>query len=221
MLSRLEVDGSPMCLHDTAAHRQAQAGPLRLRGEQRLEDSITGVDGYAGTVVEDPDLCATSVDGGLRAGRKQSVDEQFEWNVHLESFLVHARNLMVFLHWVDKKDPRDVRAADFIREWRPAIPEEPWLEGVYQQVSGRIVHLSYERKLPPEDWPIRSIAETLEKDVLRFIAKAPTHLTDEQWHRPSVRTFSTYSDRWVTGFTGTVELLTLDSFFTRRRRGLA
>ena len=73
------------------------------------------------------------------------IANQGKFNAELESFLVHVRNLCVFLGWHSSKPhPEDVLAKHYVRGWQPTAAPS-WVSELYTAVSVTVSHLSYER----------------------------------------------------------------------------
>ena len=145
----------------------------------------------------------------LRAGAKVnklvSDDEQVTLNVLIEAFLVHARNLVVFLHWREPKHDHGVRARHFVAGWTAQTPQASWVSALYTSVSARIVHLSYERSaVDPSlvEWPFREIAEAIQVELSRFIRLVPKHLLDPTCLPTVEPVYSNFDPSWPRGATG-------------------
>jgi hypothetical protein len=123
----------------------------------------------------------------LRERRTVENDDKVRHNAALESFLVHVRNLIVFLGWRPSGHPSDVLAKHFVVGFTSNIPTDGWLAELYDAVCTRIVHLSYERaNVDPykREWPINDIVAAVEKELERFLCLVPLHVLDERWKVP-------------------------------------
>ncbi len=143
------------------------------------------------------------------AGEVKPADEHQKmfWNACLEAFLVHARNLIVFLHWhqPDKETHwADVRARQFLTGWEPRSSQDE-LGPLYERICSYVSHLSYER-IGVEDWPVLKIGDALDHELKRFVqeVRAVTPLFDRPWSEPHDLSFPTELDRSVRGATGSV-----------------
>jgi hypothetical protein len=129
--------------------------------------------------------------------RAKTRDEVVTRNALLESLLIHARCLVVFLGWHGKRPhPDDVRVSHYIKDFRTAPPPNEWLEELYTAASVRVAHISYERAaVDPmkKDWPIRDIVQAINDEILRFARIAPSHLLDDGWRKPRGPVFSAHS----------------------------
>jgi hypothetical protein len=107
-------------------------------------------------------------------------------NALLESFLIHLRNLLVFLHYVDKTHENDVRAAEFVKDWGKPKTMPACVSDAYRWVCVRIAHLSYERQDVGEDdrdWPVGAIYAAIGATMKEWLERTPSHLLDEVWKK--------------------------------------
>jgi hypothetical protein len=100
-------------------------------------------------------------------------------NALIESFAIHARNLIDFF-WLDSDKSDDVLAADFFTEsdrrttTRPQI--SPLLTQTRKRANKLVAHLTYTRiEIDPRDkqWPFIDIATELDGVFKFFVSKAP------------------------------------------------
>jgi len=100
-------------------------------------------------------------------------------NALVESFAIHARNLIDFL-WLDSSNEDDVVGEDFFDDptkWfnvRPAMPE--LLRKAKRRAHKQVAHLTYTRILIPDEdkhWSYVEIANTLQELLQLFVKHAP------------------------------------------------
>lgn len=113
-----------------------------------------------------------------RAGRRD-----LEWldletrNAQLESFVIHARNLLDFFYQGSRKK-QDALARDYVSgQWSP-LPMTPALKQVNPRAGSGLAHLSYDRLLVSEEakaWDYWAIWIDLAKVIRSFVARAPTN----------------------------------------------
>lgn len=116
-----------------------------------------------------------------------SGDGHRRWAV-LESFAMHARNLLGFFH-LPKRFPTDIVAADFFlgeeAEWatrlgpRPAVLDNENKE----RLDREFAHLSYDRLLPdrPTRWPVAEMQAALNRMIETFRATVRRELLHAMW----------------------------------------
>jgi hypothetical protein len=80
----------------------------------------------------------------LRHTHRQLSQEQnqLDWNVFLESFAIHARNIIDFL--TNRSDSRDIEASHFGGAYKPPAHRE--LDGLKQKLHYQILHLGKRRQ---------------------------------------------------------------------------
>jgi hypothetical protein len=110
------------------------------------------------------------------------ADSELPWDVEmafLESFTLHARNLIEFL-WPDgPRRKEDGIAADFFEpgEWaRIRPPRETTLDQVPERVGREIVHMTYHRVDLAEGaraWKFGQIAASIGRCLRVFLAEVP------------------------------------------------
>jgi hypothetical protein len=107
--------------------------------------------------------------------RLENCAEQIEFNIFLETFLVHARNLIYFLE--DKKYKEDIRCSDFeVEKIIIILPQNISLQKINKFVS----HLTWDRirgtkpEFPPKI--ILEIKEIINKEIFNFINQLSDNL---------------------------------------------
>ena len=109
-------------------------------------------------------------------------------NAILESFTIHARNLLYFLY-SDTPWPDDVIADDFLKvpeAWkshRPVMSET--LGGVHERVAKEVAHLTYARQdVTPEMklWPFIEIMSEVNTIFSKFLDLVEPDLLSPGWH---------------------------------------
>ncbi len=96
-------------------------------------------------------------------------------NADIESFGMHARQLVEFLY-SDGKNGNAVAGDLFSNKdgWdacRPTMPAA--LDLIWQRVGGEIAHLNYSRKDTPEEWPYEQIWNDLATVLRIFVDNVP------------------------------------------------
>jgi hypothetical protein len=90
------------------------------------------------------------------------------YNARLESFLIHARNLIIFLN-KETDHPKNILAADFFEKTTDWVIAHK-LEDEYQKINKYLAHLSYERKTEYH-WDLVHIYQEIKKRITEFNAK--------------------------------------------------
>jgi hypothetical protein len=100
-------------------------------------------------------------------------------NALVESFAVHARNVIDFL-WRNSSNDDDVLAEDFFPSpdlWHGRRPQMPsLLETAKQRAHKQVAHLTYTRVLLSEqekEWQFVEIAQQLQQVFAHFLRAAP------------------------------------------------
>lgn len=121
----------------------------------------------------------------LIGGARISEMPQFTENVYLESFLVHARNLIAFLRYngKDTRHPLDIYAAHYFttpEEWLHIRGEMPKsLKGIYLRAHTRLAHISLARlEDTPETkpWNLAGIVNDLKPLLQKFYDNIPLEI---------------------------------------------
>jgi hypothetical protein len=124
-------------------------------------------------------------------------------NTHVESFVVHVRNLMAFFAWIPCRDPDDVCACDFDASWSPQVPSSAWFLEVTTAINKNIQHLTYsrtKRRLYDWGWDFHDIASKLDAEMDRFRKLAgPKLLQSLTWDTSPITAPAASSSRGATG----------------------
>ena len=125
------------------------------------------------------------------AEEPKEYEEKCEYNALLESFLVHARNLIDFLYLPRgerelRKD--DLVASDFFKsekEWRDAVgPITPFLEEQRTPINKWLSHLTYKRTSKPKrSWNVGRIAAEIVIVLTAFAEAVPAERIDDRLHQ--------------------------------------
>jgi hypothetical protein len=144
-------------------------------------------------------------------GRLRTDAERVRRNAMVESFVVHVRNLVVFLGWEKpegkltkgkkakgkkRHHPEDVLVKHYVRGFNSEPPDVGWLPELYEVACTRVAHLSYRRaNIDPlkRDWPVRDILEAIGRELERFATMAPKNLLDAAWKAEREPVFSEHS----------------------------
>ncbi len=91
----------------------------------------------------------------------------------VESFAIHARNLIEFFSPTYGRYSTDLRAKHYVKNWK--MPDSPALAGVYDRSSKRVQHLTTYRTSESDDegWDILAIVECIDNAMSLFAAAAP------------------------------------------------
>ncbi len=109
---------------------------------------------------------------------QRDVEDVYLYNALLESFVVHAANILDFFYRPPVK-PDDARAEHFMdhpQSWRRLLPPyEKHFKKFDMKRNKRVVHLSYKRlDVRPEDrrWGIVKISKEIRKILKLFVKNA-------------------------------------------------
>jgi len=109
---------------------------------------------------------------------QRDVEDVYLYNALLESFVVHAANILDFFYRPPVK-PDDARAEHFMdhpQAWRRLLPPyEKHFKKFDMKRNKRVVHLSYRRlDVRPEDrrWGIVKISKEIRKILKLFVKNA-------------------------------------------------
>ena len=108
-------------------------------------------------------------------------------NALLESFLVHARSL-ILVFYSDSCNPDDVIAEDFIADgdkWKKIRPvKSALLDRTRKRANKLLAHLSYQRKAmldEQRDWHLVEIKEAIERVIHAFLQAVPDSVLGPRW----------------------------------------
>lgn len=100
----------------------------------------------------------------------------------IESFAVHARNLLSFFYDEPRKED-DAVAGDFVSGWQaPGLPAD--LRDLAVQVNKQIAHLTYTRARLTEQqqrWYVAKIGRALAEIMDEFVDQAPAELLSQKF----------------------------------------
>jgi len=115
----------------------------------------------------------------LRLLQKEQYKDVILENVYLESFLVHARNLIYFLD--NGTRDGDIKCSDFnVKKLTISLPQGNSLNEINKFLS----HLTWDRvKKEKPGWDFYTIAEELKNKVYIFIGKLPDNLFPTHRHK--------------------------------------
>lgn len=95
----------------------------------------------------------------------------------LETFLLHARNLLEFFYEPkQKKYPNDLRSQDFILKPHQnsyPLPKPSWYDDVMSRIGKQLAHLTKHRLYLPPEWYPDEIFSPLQKAILKFTSALP------------------------------------------------
>jgi len=136
----------------------------------------------------------------LRQLEAVDSDDRFQWSVHTESMLIHARNLYNFFFKGDETGPLDIIAADFFaagNQWNFRHDDHgkkycPYLFSERQAINSALAHLSWNRLKLSKEWKSEDIVNQLSEMWKLFREKL------EQRPKPGVTPTHSFADH--TGF---------------------
>ncbi len=115
---------------------------------------------------------------------------QFDFNVTIESFCLHARNLMDFL--TNQKFPGDIKCSDFDIECASINLQKDIIQDAINKWASHLTWERVEGKKP--SWPpskTQLITDAIGKGIVEFINKLPDNLF------PIPRYFKTKQDFFI------------------------
>jgi hypothetical protein len=136
--------------------------------------------------------------------------------VLLESFLIHLRNLIDFLHTPRVKEEDDVIASDFCPGWSETMSST--LKAAKERANKELSHLTLERKSahdPSKPWDVAGLFYEVSDVAKRFAAKAsPTKLSPEvpKWLGVNYGTITVAVFGNMTTSSNTTSTMTVTSF---------
>jgi len=114
---------------------------------------------------------------------QKEVEDVYLYNALLESFVVHAANILDFFYkpMIKEDDAKAEHFMDHPQAWRKILPPyEKHFKKFDMKRNKRVVHLSYKRlEIHAEDrrWGVRKIAKEIKKLLKLFVKNAnPQHL---------------------------------------------
>jgi hypothetical protein len=135
---------------------------------RRTKDELRGASNHLAYEIQMLRVVANSLASGI-AGESSPMA-----NVLIESFTIHARNLLYF-RYADKPWEDDVIAEDFFAsadDWRDARPQEPSvLSNLRGRVGKEVAHLTYARlavTAETKGWAFLDIAAAFQAATEKF-----------------------------------------------------
>src|SRR5262245_19411917 len=105
-------------------------------------------------------------------GQMLQKQHYLSWNVHRESFEVHARNLVKFL---TNRDDGNLKAKDFVRNYRARIGG---LSGAMSKLEEQVFHLAKTRPKDPigkfDTEHAKAVFDWIEKSFNNFLSELPS-----------------------------------------------
>ncbi len=108
----------------------------------------------------------------------------WRYNALVESFAIHTRNLIDFLH--RRRSQQRVIAAHYFspqKSWLALCPDESTcLKTAENRAHQEIAHLTYARQnVKDKKWPAVEIVQELRPTIDLFIRETPKHLFGNRW----------------------------------------
>ena len=97
-----------------------------------------------------------------------------QYNVLVESFVQHMRNLIEFFYPTGKVRPDTIIASDFFltqNQWEKQIP--PWLDNERTDAHKFLAHLTYDRMKKDKRWDYPKISKYANEIIEEFREKVP------------------------------------------------
>ena len=129
------------------------------------------------------------------AGCQTTFDDQLKWNVHFESFVVHARNLYSFLA---NEDRGNFQARDFVATSKFEAKKTSAAIATFQKLRAQVLHMGKNRPLVG---PLRAqlsecevVSKWIEENFRRFVAALEEPYSSKwSWDRIPRSSFPTSS----------------------------
>ncbi len=134
--------------------------------------------------------------GVARILHEQNIEDSYIYNALLESFVVHASNILDFFYrpQIKSDDARAVHYMDDLKKWSNLLPPyEKHFERFDNKRNKRVMHLSYKRlDVPTEEkkWGSPKITKEIQKLVDLFLDKA-----DPRYLHPRIYTLRSGTDK--------------------------
>jgi hypothetical protein len=125
------------------------------------------------------------------AHKLENCDDVVLYNALLESYLIHARNLIFFFFEEALRDD-DIVASHFvedwntIRGWRP-----PLLRKAGEEANKKVTHLTYRRLDDTYSWDLEAITREISAVVLLFCREVDDHKITKNF-KPYVTSLATW-----------------------------
>ncbi|MHC2067587.1 hypothetical protein ACYFX5_08945 [Bremerella sp. T1] len=107
-----------------------------------------------------------------RIGTGHGPNSKWEINIHLESFLLHFRQLRDFFYGIKNPHRDDLFATDFITDWDEECPS--FIADLRGKLNASLAHISTQRSqyMPPnDDWELEKMTAMLRKTIDKFDRK--------------------------------------------------
>lgn len=106
-------------------------------------------------------------------------NSQPENNAFIESFVIHARILIEFLHGDERNDT--FFASDYCSNWKRPLKEEDFLLEIKRKANKMGAHLTATGvMMDNKDWPVIEIRDKLNKEIEEFLDDENTKITEEK-----------------------------------------
>ena len=119
---------------------------------------------------------------GTAEALRIGLENQFQVNVYLESFVIHANIVLDFLFDIWQKED-DAIASDYIdkdKDWKAMMPDS---ESYFQEIRDRrhkeVAHLSYKRldvRIEEKGWKFLQITAQIKSMVNKFLDEADSEV---------------------------------------------
>jgi LPS O-antigen subunit length determinant protein (WzzB/FepE family) len=103
-----------------------------------------------------------------------------EYNAFIESFVIHARILIEFLH-SDQKTDDTILASDYCENWKKSWKKDDFLLKIKRKINKMGAHLT-ETGVMTEDkaWLMGRIRDELNKEIEEFLDDKNTKITEDR-----------------------------------------
>jgi len=103
-----------------------------------------------------------------------------EYNASIESFVIHARILIQFLHSNETKDDTII-ASDYCNNWKRPLKEGDFLLEIKRKANKMGAHLTETGVITEDrDWPVLRIRDELNKEIEEFLEDMNTKITEDK-----------------------------------------
>jgi hypothetical protein len=97
-----------------------------------------------------------------------------ENNAYIESFVIHARILITFLHDKPKKGDDTILAANYVNKWNKPLNEGDFLLKIKRKANKMGAHLTEAGvNITDKDWPRMEILKQINEEFSEFLKKVP------------------------------------------------
>lgn len=127
-----------------------------------------------------------------------------QYNAFIESFVIHARILIEFLHGDKQYDT--FFASDYCSNWSKPLKDRDYLLEIKRKANRMGAHLTATGVMADnKDWPVTEIRDTLNKEIEEFLDNENTRITEETKKAIKEVMISQIPFMHVTGATGPAE----------------